>query len=111
MRLLQTLHDLYTVYYRLDGLCDSYYGRRLVRRPVCSEVFDLQLYKDGLLLLGPDPANPSEPRRPVSQEKMYKSVHRLPALQLPSVGVSNCGDTGCGQRPDGDADQCQRGAP
>ena len=30
VRLLQTLHDLYTVYYRLDGLCDS------VLRAACS---------------------------------------------------------------------------
>ena len=71
-RLLDTLHDLYTVYYRLDGLCDSYYGQ-LAPSTGMLGVFDLQLYKDGMLLLGPDPANPSEPRHPVSQEKMYKA--------------------------------------
>ena len=90
VRLLQTLHDLYTVYYRLDGLCDSYYGQ-LAPSTGMLGVFDLQLYKDGLLLLGPDPANPSEPRRPVSQEKMYKAFTDY--LRFNSiVGVSNCGE-------------------
>lgn len=89
-RLLDTLHDLYTVYYRLDGLCDSYYGQ-LAPSTGMLGVFDLQLYKDGMLLLGPDPANPSEPRHPVSQEKMYKAFTDY--LQFNSiVGVSNCGE-------------------
>ena len=26
VKLLRTTHELYTVYYRLDGVCDSYYG-------------------------------------------------------------------------------------
>ena len=59
--------------YRLDGLCDLYYGQLALTPDRYTWRFDLQLYKDGLLLLGPDPPIRSEPRRPVSQEKLYKA--------------------------------------
>lgn len=67
--LLETLHDLYTVYYRLDGLCDSYYGA-LAPSTGMLGVFDLIPYEDGFLLLGPDDADPALVARPVSQQKM-----------------------------------------
>ncbi len=70
--LLDTIHDLYTVYYRLDGTADSYYGP-LAPSTGHISVFDLLPYKDGLLLLGPDPQNPSQPATPIVQEKMYRA--------------------------------------
>lgn len=70
--LLETTHQLYTVYYRLDGLADSYYGPL-----ACSTgqlgVFDLQPYHQGFLLLGQNTENPSVPNTPRTQEKMYKA--------------------------------------
>ena len=42
VKLLQSLHDLYTVYYRLDGVCDSYYGNLAPSTDMCP-VFDLSL--------------------------------------------------------------------
>lgn len=70
--LLRTTHELYTVYYSLDGLCDSYYGN-LAPSTGHLDVFDLVPYKDGMLLLGFEPERPDEARRPIAQEKMYKA--------------------------------------
>lgn len=68
--LLETVHDLYTVYYTLDGVADSYYGP-LAPSTGLARVFDLIPYKEGFLLMGPSASDPSEPETPVSQEKMY----------------------------------------
>lgn len=70
--LLETTGSLYTTYYRLGGLADSYYGP-LVRRTSDIPVFDLVAYHDGFLLLGPDPAAPQRPQRPEPQEKMFRA--------------------------------------
>ncbi len=68
--LLETIHDLYTVFYRLDGIADSYYGP-LASRTGLVPVFDLLAWKEGFLMLGPSTGNPDVPRQPVTQEKMY----------------------------------------
>jgi len=70
--LLETTHELYTVYYRLDGLADSYYGP-LATSTGMLKVFDLKPYHEGFLLLGQDPSNPACPKTPKVQEKMYKA--------------------------------------
>jgi uridine kinase len=72
VRLLDTSHELYTVYYKLGNIIDSYYGSLAPSTRFLS-VFNLVPYKDGMLLLGPDPADPSVPRTPIVQEKMYKA--------------------------------------
>lgn len=72
VRLLSTTHDLYTVYYRLDGICDSYYGN-LAPSTGMLRVFDIVPYKDGMLLLGPDTDDPSRPATPIVQEKMFQA--------------------------------------
>lgn len=63
VKLLGTLHELYTVYYRLDGVCDSYYGN-LAPSTGMLKVFDLVLYKEGFLLMGMDSENPERPALP-----------------------------------------------
>lgn len=70
--LLETVHDLYTTFYRLDGLADSYYGPLAINTAMV-RVFDLQPWKEGFLLLGPDKENPQMAQKPVAQEKMYKA--------------------------------------
>ena len=70
--LLETVNSLYTTYYTLDGLADSYYGS-LAPSTGHIDVFDLKPYKEGLLLLGPDPVNRDVPRQPVTQEKMFQA--------------------------------------
>lgn len=61
--------------YEFDGVLDSYIGD-LVERSAQLRVFDLRMYKEGLLLLGPDPVNPAVPVRPVRQAKMYRAFQQ-----------------------------------
>lgn len=68
--LLETTHQLYTTYYMLDSLADSYYGP-LVSSTGQLGVFALRKYKDGILLLGPDARNPEQAVTPTVQEKMF----------------------------------------
>ncbi|MCC8071170.1 MAG: nucleoside kinase [Bacteroidales bacterium] len=90
VKLLQTLHNLYTVYYRLEDICDSYYGS-LAPSTGILKVFDLQPYKEGMLLLGPDPLNLDIPRQPVTQDKMYKAFTQYLEFNR-IVGVRNVGE-------------------
>ena len=51
VKLLSTLHELYTVYYTLDGLSDSYYGPLAASTGIL-KTFRLIPFNNGLLLLG-----------------------------------------------------------
>lgn len=88
--LLETTHDLYTVYYRLGKTADSYYGP-LAPSTGYIRVFDLQPYHEGMLLLGPDPGDPSIPARPVAQEKMFAAFTDYLRFNR-IVGVSTVGE-------------------
>lgn len=68
--LLRTTRELYTTYYSLGDVIDSYYGA-LAPSTGHIDVFDLVRYKDGFLLMPFDPKCPSQPARPICQEKMY----------------------------------------
>ncbi len=85
--LMRTMHEPYTVYYRLDGICDSYYGT-LVPRTGLLRNFDLRPYKKGFLLL----ADAAAAARPTDmQEKMYKAfTDYLDFNHI--VGVRNAGE-------------------
>ena len=88
--LLETTHELYTTYYTLDGLADSYYGALAPDTSYIS-VFDLKPYKQGFLLLGFDPDNHDVPQQPVTQEKMYHAfTDYLRFNQV--IRVSNVGE-------------------
>ncbi|MBD5333983.1 MAG: nucleoside kinase [Bacteroides sp.] len=90
VELLQTLHELYTVYYRLDGIADTYNGN-LVPRTGLLGVFDLIPYEEGLLLLGPDLADPARPATPLPQPKLYKAFTDY--LKFNSIiGIRDAGD-------------------
>lgn len=89
IKLLESLHNLYTTYYTLDSLADSYYGP-LVPSTGSLSVFRLQAYEEGLLLLPPSAEDASEPAKAVSQHKMYEAFkEHLRFNQI--VGVSNVG--------------------
>lgn len=90
VELLSTLHSLYTVYYSLDGLYDSYYGA-LAPSTGMLGVFDLIPYKEGLLLLGPSDDDTALVSTPVEQEKMYRAFTDHQAFNH-IVGVSNVGE-------------------
>lgn len=88
--LLDTTHNLYTTYYCLDGVVDSYYGA-LAPSTGLLQVFDLVPYKDGLLLLPFDQTDPSCARRPIPQEKMYHAFTEHLAFNR-VIGVKNVGE-------------------
>lgn len=90
VKLLRSTHSLYTVYYRLGDLCDSYYGN-LAPSTGALDVFDLIPYKEGMLLLGFDPDNPKVPASPIPQEKMYMAfTEHLRFNDI--IGVKNVGE-------------------
>ncbi len=90
VKLLSTSHQMYTVYYRLDGLADSYYGT-LAPRTGLLNVFDLKPYKEGFLLFGFDSANPHVPAQPVAQEKMYRAFTDYVTFNN-VLGIRNVGE-------------------
>lgn len=90
VKLLRSIHELYTVYYRLDNVCDSYYGN-LAPSTGMLNIFDLQLYKEGFLLLGADSSNPPMAASPIVQEKMYHAFTDYLAFNR-VIGVDNVGE-------------------
>lgn len=90
VRLLETTHQLYTTYYRLDGVIDSYYGA-LAPSTGCLKVFDIVPYHDGMLMMPPQWHLPDTPEQPVTQDKMYRAFKEH--LEFNNVvGVSNVGE-------------------
>lgn len=90
VRLLETVHEPYTVYYRLDGIIDSYYGP-LAPSTGFLTTFDLQPYHDGFLLLPPCDSQPDVPQQPSTQEKMYRAFTDYLNFNR-VVGVANVGE-------------------
>lgn len=72
VRLLSTSDDIYTVYYQLGDIADSFYGP-LVPSTGYLKVFDLHPYEQGMILLVPDASNPASPAQAVKQPKMFKA--------------------------------------
>ncbi len=72
VELLRTTHQIYTTYYSLDGICDSYYST-LAPSTGMLDVWELRPYKEGFLLVGFDHDNPSATPPRIAQEKMYRA--------------------------------------
>ena len=70
--LLESIGDLYTVFYTLDDVSDSYYGPLAPSTGYITQ-FDILPHGDGFLLLGPDPDMPSRPAAPLMQPKLFKA--------------------------------------
>ena len=92
VRLLETYSELYTTYYRLDNVIDSFYGP-LVPRTGMIDIFDLVPYHDGMLLLGPDRHKPTQLAKQVNMEKMFEAftryTHFNDIVGLDDVGTLN----------------------
>lgn len=90
--LLETVPQIYTSFYTLDGLADSFYGS-LAPSTGHIRVFDLIPWHDGLLLLGPDADRPEVPALPVAQEKMFHAftehLEFNRVIRVSSVGELN----------------------
>lgn len=90
VELLETLRELYTTVYRLDGVFDSYYGALAPSTGVI-DLFSLEPYKEGFLLLGIDRKNPGLPAKPIAQEKMYEAFNENLRFNH-IIGVGNVGE-------------------
>lgn len=83
VQLLESVRELYTKFYRLEGLADSYYGCLAPSTGFISD-FDIRSYNDGFILLGRDRS--AEP-----QEKMFRAFTEYVEFNH-IVGVSNVGE-------------------
>jgi len=72
VRLLETVNQLYTVYYKLDDIIDSFFGP-LVPSTGLLKVFDLIPYERGMLLLGPDRKQLDQVVKWEPQPKLFKA--------------------------------------
>lgn len=88
--LLETSNQVYSKYYRLGNYIDYFYGSLLHSSGKIS-IFDIELYKDGLLLRVPNRQNPIELESIVDQSKMY-DVYKEHLAMLNVTGVDNVGD-------------------
>ncbi len=90
VKLMESTKEIYTTYYVLDGIADSYYGP-LAPSTDYITTFNLIPFKDGMLLLGDDVANPGIPVSPVTQEKMFNAFTDYLRFNR-VIGVSNVGE-------------------
>ncbi len=88
--LLDTIRDLYTVYYTLDGVADIFQGP-LAPSTGYLKVFDLVADYGGMLLLPPDPSDPERPASPVKQPKMQEAFREHLRFNR-IVGVRDVGE-------------------
>ena len=92
VRLLETSQSIYTAYYKLDDIIDSFYGP-LVPSTGYLKVFDLESFEEGMLLYGPDKNDPTKTAAFVAQPKMFKAFTDYVAFNdiigLGDVGILN----------------------
>ena len=92
VRLLEGINQLYTVYYKLDDIIDSFYGP-LVSSTGMLKVFDLIPYEDGMLLLGPDRKDIDQVVKWEPQPKLFKAftdhINFNKIIRLGDVGELN----------------------
>ena len=94
--LLESLHDIYSKYYEMDGYVDYFYGS-LVPSSGYLKIFDLQKFNGGLLLRIPNRENPVELEPVLKQEKMslvYKNqlkfINILGLDNVADLNIANC---------------------
>ena len=90
VELLKASSSVYSVYYTLGDTADSFYGNLAPSSGHITQ-FDLQKYKQGALLLSIDPKQPTQPRKPIQQEKMFKAFSEYVELNR-VIGLNNVAD-------------------
>ena len=92
VRLLEGINQLYTVYYKLDDIIDSFFGP-LVPSTGMLKVFDLVPYENGMLLLGPDRINLDQVAKWEPQPKLFHAftdyINFNKIIRLGDVGELN----------------------
>ena len=90
--LLEGINQLYTVYYKLDDIIDSFFGP-LVPSTGMLKVFDLIPYEQGMLLLGPDRKDISQVVKWEPQPKLFQAftdyINFNEIIHLGDVGELN----------------------
>ncbi len=89
VELMDTAKNIYTVFYTLDGVSDTFYGT-LAPSTDYIDVFDLISYGEGFLLLAFDPEHPDLPAKPIEQRKMFRAFTDYLAFNR-IVGVRDVG--------------------
>ncbi len=89
-RLIETAGMPYTSYYELDGYINFFYGC-LTPSTGYVHLFDIEPYRDGVLLRIPNPDNQTELQPVVRQDKMFEAYEEHLTLQR-TVGLENVGD-------------------
>lgn len=97
VKLLETLGNLYTTYYKIGDYTDYYYGA-LLTNTAQLHIFGLEKYYDGMLLRTPTRQDPSVLGALISQDKMFeifREHHRWQnILGIDTVGAFNAAVTG-----------------
>ena len=92
VRILEGINQLYTVYYKLDDIIDSFYGP-LVPSTGMLKVFDLIPYEAGMLLLGPDRNDINQVVKWKPQPKLFQAftdyINFNKIIHLGDVGELN----------------------
>ncbi len=92
VRILESVSQLYTVYYKLDDIIDSFYGP-LVPSTGMLSVFDLVPYENGMLLLGPDRKDIGQVAKWQPQPKLFHAftdyINFNKIIRLGDVGELN----------------------
>ena len=92
VRLLEGINQLYTVYYKLDDIIDSFFGP-LVPSTGMLKVFDLIPYENGMLLLGPDRNQLDQVVKWEPQPKLFRAftdyINFNKIIRLGDVGELN----------------------
>ncbi len=92
VRLLESINQLYTVYYKLGDIIDSFYGP-LVASTGMLKVFDLVPYERGMLLLGPDRKQLDKVAQWEPQPKLFQAftdyINFNKIIRLGDVGELN----------------------
>lgn len=88
--LLESLREIYSKYYEMDGYVDYFYGA-LVPSSGYLKTFDLQKYNVGLLLRIPDREKPIELEPVVVQDKM-SAVYQEQLKFINVLGLDNVAD-------------------
>ena len=89
VELLESLRNLYTIYYRLDGLADTTLSP-LFPSTGRLGAFDFRVYEDGYLLLGCKEGNTSAAAEMKPQPKLYRAFTAYREFNR-VIGVSNAG--------------------
>ncbi|MCZ4694397.1 nucleoside kinase [Ancylomarina euxinus] len=89
-KLLRTRGNLYTSVYKIGSVVDYFYGFLLPRTGLL-DVFDLQHYHNGMLLLAPNKKDPSVAETRLEQEKMFQIFSEYKRWGK-ILGISNIGD-------------------